>query len=87
MNNRQSDFVTQYRQYITDALVAIGALQSLKQEADLVGWPDGMDAEKAFSGANADTDLTKFSAAMTSAASILADISPEELAALYLVRV
>ena len=87
MNNRQSDFVTQYRGQITKALEAIGALLALKQEADLVGWPAALEEEKALVGANGDIDLTMFAEAMTAAASILADISNEEMAALYKVRV
>lgn len=86
MNNRQSDFVSEYRAKIAAALKVIAELQALHTEAGLRGWPAALDAETAIVGANADIDLDKLTAAMAAASSILADISVEELAALYTVR-
>ena len=87
MNNRQSDFVTQYRTAITEALTQIAALQTLSNEALFRGWPQGLIAEKALEGANADITLEDLTAAMSAASSILADIDVSEFAALYKVRV
>ena len=87
MNNRQSDFVSEYRAKITEALKIIASLQALHNEAALMNWPVSLVEETAIQGANADIDLSALTAAMSAASSILADISVEELAALYSVRV
>ena len=85
--NRQSDFVSEYRQQITNALLSISQLRTLHTEAALMQYPGSMNAEEVFIGANSDVELEKLAAAMSAASSLLADISPEELAALYKVRV
>ena len=87
MNNRQSDFVSEYRAKVTEALKNIASLQALHNEAALMNWPASLVEETAIQGANADIDLSALTAAMSAASSILADISVEELAALYSVRV
>lgn len=86
MANRQSDFVSQYRRKITDALIVIGELQALHAEATLMQYPEQMDAEKAIEGENADIDIKKLTEAMGAASSILADISREEFTSLYRIR-
>ena len=85
MANRQSDFVTEYRQEITAALKIIGRLKILYDEAKAAKYPDNF-TDKAFEGENGDIDVTKLSDAMRAAGDILAGIDDEELEALYAVR-
>lgn len=87
MTNRQSDFVTQYRQAVTAALKAIADLRALSQEAEAMDYPDNLDAELAFAGANGDIDTAKIVAAMTAVDGILAAINKQVSAAIFAIRV
>lgn len=83
--NRQSDFVTEYRQEITAALKIIGRLKIMYDEAKAAKYPASF-TDKAFEGENGDIDVVKLSTAMNAAGVILAGIDDAELEALYAVR-
>ena len=83
---RQTDFVSEYRREVTVVLKAIERLQNLQQEATLMNWPTQLNSDIAFQGENSSLTIESLGNAMTTAAGILADISPEELAALYTIR-
>lgn len=85
MANRQSDFVTEYRQEITAALKTIGRLKILYDEAKAAKYPASF-TDKAFEGENGDIDAVKLTAAMNAAGTILAGIDDSEMEALYAIR-
>lgn len=87
MTNRQSDFVTQYRQAVTQALKAIADLRSLTQEAEAMDYPSQLNPELAFAGANSDIDTDKMASAMLAVDGILSAITRPMSAAIYSIRV
>lgn len=87
MTNRQSDFITQYRQVVTQAIKAIADLRSLTQEAEAMNYPSQLNPDLAFAGANGDIDADKMASAMLAVDGILSAITLPVSAAIYSIRV
>jgi len=83
---RQTNFVSEYREAITKALLAIEKLQSLQREANLMSWPENL-ADEAFVGENEVITKEQLGAAMAAGLSVLSEIDDKEFTALYSIRV